>query len=204
MPHTRERFTNAEPASNNRMLPPARRPRAFVLPVACTALMCLLATGCGGGGEAANAPTAMAESKIGAVGAVQEADDLAVSIDAARTANADAMVDLDPEAAGVDTEALEPGEEFLILDVTIVNESTRPREYIGLAWSATLPDGSERPASLLAMTGYDLSAGDLEPGESTSGDVVLRIPADTTSLDVAYETRYFEEGSTLTWTIAVP
>ena len=204
MPHTRVSSISAESASFNRMLPPARRPRAFVLPVVCTALVCLQATGCGGGGEAANAPTAMAESKIGAVGAVQEADGLAVSIDGARTANADAMVDLDPEAAGVDTEALEPGEEFLILDVTIVNESTLPREYIGLAWSATLPDGSERPASLLAMTGYDLSAGDLEPGESTSGDVVLRIPADTTSLDVAYETRYFEEGSTLTWTIAVP
>lgn len=189
---------------------PERQLRRFALPVACAALVCLLATGCGGG-EAANAPAAVAEPTMGAVGAVQEADGLAVSIDAARTATAEAMVDIDPETETIDTETLESGEEFLIsgeefliLDVTIANVSTTPQEYIGLAWTVRMPDGSDRPAALLAMTGRDLSAGDLEPGESTSGDVVLIIPADATSLDISYDTRLFTEGHTLTWTITIP
>jgi hypothetical protein len=198
-------YSTTEAVAPSRGVPEsARRWRSFAFPAACAALVCLLATGCDGSGEAAHVPAAVAEPTIGAAGAVQQADGLAVSIDAVRTANADAMVDIDPETEGVDTELLEPGEEFLILDVTIANESLELQEYIGLAWSARMPDGSDRPASLLTMTGYDLAAGDLEPGETTSGDVVLRIPADITSLDVAYETRLFGEGSTLAWTIPIP
>lgn len=183
---------------------PARRPGPLALSVAGSALVCVLLTGCGGSGEAANVTVAPTEPTLGAIGAVQEADGFAVSIDAARTANAEAMVDIDPETETIDTEALAPGEEFLILDVTIANVSSAPQEYISLGWSASMPDGNERPAALLAMTGYDLSAGDLESGESASGDVVLIIPAGLTSLDVSYETRLFTDGQTLTWTITIP
>lgn len=191
-------------ASPCEMPSPVRGAPSLALGVAGAALACVLLAGCGGNGNAANVTVVPAEPTLGAVGAVQEADGFAVSIDAARTANADAMVDIDPETDAIDTETLAPGEEFLILDVTIANVSTEPREYISLGWSARMPDGSDRPSALLAMTGYDLSAGDLEPGESASGDVVLIVPADVTSLDVSYETRLFSEGQTLTWTIAIP
>ncbi len=195
---------NEGDASHSERPTPARGVRSLPLSMAGAALICVLITGCGGGGEAAQAPVAGAEPTIGAIGAVQEADGLAVSIDAARTAPADAMVDIDPETATIDTEALASGEEFLVLDVTIANVSSEPQEYISLGWAARMPDGNDRPAVLLAMTGRDLSAGDLAPGESVSGDVVLIIPADVTSLDVSYDTRLFTEGRTLTWTITIP
>lgn len=196
--------TNKGNASRGETPTSARRPRPLALTFAGAALMCVLMTGCGGGGEAAHVPAAAAEPTIGAIGAVQEADGLAVSIDAARTALADALVDIDPETAIIDTEALAPGEEFLILDVTIANISAEAQEYISLGWVVRMPDGSDRPSALLAMTGRDLAAGDIAPGESVSGDVVLVIPADATSLDISYETRLFAEGQTLTWTIAIP
>src|SRR3954465_9194630 len=100
------------------------------------------------------------------------------------------MVDLDPSTAAIDTEPLAPGQEFLILNVTIANIGTTPHEYNALSWSAEDPtSGKSYRAALQGVTGYDLSAGGLEPEEATSGEVAIAIPVDATRLRVTYETQ---------------
>jgi hypothetical protein len=175
------------------------------------AVVALLATGCTGN-EAANVgrPAAAAEAAppasvgSGAVGAARQGDGLTVTIDALRTTDESGMVDLDPSTAMIDTEELRPGQEFLVLGVTIANIGHTAAEYNGLSWSATdVVSGARYGAALLAITGFDLVAGDLAPGESVSGEVSLVIPTDTTTLLVSYDTRLFDQGAALSWDVTI-
>ena len=173
------------------------------------ALIGFVATGCGGEAAPAaqsNAVTQNAqEPAIGAIGPAQEGDGIRVSIDAIRMSDASGMVDMDPSTTEIDTEPLEPGQEFLVLDVTITNISAEPHEYNAFSWSAEDPGSRETyQAALLAVTGYDLIAGDLEPEETTGGDVVIAIPTDATQLRVTYDTQLFNQGTELSWEVTMP
>ena len=186
-----------------------RRIQGVVHWLGAAALIGVVATGCGG--EAAPAAqsnevtSTTQEPATGAIGPAQEGDGMRVSIDAIRTTDASGMVDLDPSTTEIDTEPLEPGQEFLILDVTIANAGSVPHEYNALSWSAADPtSGATYQAALLGVTGYDLASGDLEPGESAWGKVAIAIPADATQLQVTYETQLLDQGTELSWAVTVP
>lgn len=182
--------------------------RRLVPALAALSLIGVLATGCGGGesgaaGQAPAAPAAIPER--GAIGAAQQGDGIEASIDAIRKGDASDMVDVGPSTEEIDTEPLESGYEFLILDVTVKNFGATPHEYNALSWSATSPETGEAfEAALWAMTGYDLSAGDLYPAEERSGQVVIAIPASATTLNISYATQLFAQGAQLDWTVDLP
>jgi hypothetical protein len=156
-------------------------------------LIGIVATGCRG-------EAAPAAPSIEGTNSAQEP-----AIGAIRTSDASTMVDLDPSTSEIDTETLDPGQEFLVLDVTITNIGAAPHEFNPLSWSAQDPaSGTTYQAAFLAVTGYDLIAGDLEPEEATGGDVVIAIPEDASQLRVSYDTQLFNQGTELSWDIAMP
>lgn len=188
---------------------PRRRVPRIIHWLGALTLIAVVATGCGGEASPAarsdEVTNTAQEPAIGAIGAAQEGDGVRVSIDAIRTTDASTMVDLDPSTSEIDTEPLEPGHVFLVLDVTITNIGAAPHEYNALSWSAQDPgSGATYQAALLAVTGYDLVAGDLEPEETTGGDVVIAIPEDASQLRVTYDTQLFDQGTELSWDVAAP
>jgi len=191
-----------------RWFAPHRSSRRLGPALATLALIGVLATGCGGGesGAAVQAPTAPAAiPERGVIGAAQQGDGIEASIDAIRRGEASEMVDVDPSTEEIDTHLLEAGQAFLILDVTVSNIGPSPHEYNALSWSATSPQtGEAYGVALLAMTGYDLAAGDLDPGEERSGQVVIAIPASATALNISYDTQLFNQGTQLDWTVDLP
>ncbi len=175
--------------------------------LAALALIGVLATGCGGesgaAGQVPAAPAAIPER--GAIGAAQQGDGIKASIDAMRIGSEDDMVDVDPSTDEIDTQPLEAGQEFLILDVTVANIGATPHEYNALSWSAATPEtGEAYEAALWAMTGYDLSAGDLDPAEERSGQVVIPVPAGSATLNISYDTQLVNQGTQLDWTVELP
>jgi hypothetical protein len=126
-------------------------------------LIVVVATGCGGEAAPVAQSTQVSdttqEPATGAIGPAQEGDGVRVSIDAIRTTDVSGMVDLDPSTTEIDTEPLESGQEFLVLDVAITNTGAVPHDFNALSWSATDPaGGATYQAALLGVTGHDLAS----------------------------------------------
>lgn len=78
-----------------------------------------------------------------------------------------------------------PGKEFVLVNVTIKSISEES-ERVGAYSFGVINDGLKTAGSI-ATVPSPLQTGELEPGASTSGNLIFEVPTDATDLKLAYE-----------------
>lgn len=78
-----------------------------------------------------------------------------------------------------------PGKEFVLVNVTVKSISEEG-ERIGAYSFGVINNGLKTPGSI-ATVPSPLQTGELEPGASTSGNLIFEVPTDATDLKLAYE-----------------
>jgi micrococcal nuclease len=105
---------------------------------------------------------------------------------------------------GYDFLAPDPGNIYLTIEVSIVNnsESGKTHDYNELCFSAVDPDrGYKFDDTLLNPSGSPLGSGDLGPGDVVRGEVVLEVRADSQKIRVKYDTGCGIGGESLYWIV---
>jgi endonuclease YncB( thermonuclease family) len=105
---------------------------------------------------------------------------------------------------GYDFLAPDPGNVYLTIEVSIVNdsESGKTHDYNELCFSAVDPDrGFKFDDTLLNPSGSPLGSGDLGPGDVVRGEVVLEVKADSQRIRVKYDTGCGIGGEDLYWIV---
>jgi hypothetical protein len=99
--------------------------------------------------------------------------------------------------------APDEGNQFIVVNVTIKNIGEES-EYLSSYLFSVVDNGVAVDASY-APVGEELKTGDLEPGASTTGNLVYEVGADAADLKLAYVVNVYDssyDSKTLTYTLA--